>query len=316
MGQKTGISTDMVKDPHSQSTDQGDDTLDALGLEGVEAQSASVDASTAISSDYDEWKKPFYLRYKLATGVGIAASVAWLWLTNSYIGEYIGWDVLFELLPHELGGLAAGVFTPIALLWMVIALFERGHSLRGETSHLRWQIRQLTYPTDRSESRVKEISDSLRRQARDLSKASDDAYQRAEAITAQVRERTLELARVSQDADLRARAVAEALSRETDELRIVSEKAETRASDVSDILHRRGHDITTATDRASTRAEDLVDVLERRIQELTDVADAGSRHAYDVADTFHQRTEDLSRISAETAARAESVGETDRKSVV
>ena len=183
----------MVTGSENQENTEQKGALDKLGL-GVEIQDGAADApSSEQPQEFDNWAEPFYLRYKLATGFGVMLSAGWLWLSAEYISTYVGWDVLFELLPHEIGGLAAGILTPLALLWMVIALFERGHSLRSETGQLRWQIRQLTYPTDRSESRVKEITDSLRKQAKDLTKASDEAYQRAEAITTQVRERTLEL---------------------------------------------------------------------------------------------------------------------------
>ncbi|MBL4693735.1 MAG: hypothetical protein JKY92_10480, partial [Magnetovibrio sp.] len=270
--ERTGMA---VERPGQKSNSQKDSALGALGLtlpEGDESTHFGHGVPPQTPLEFNEFKQPFYLRHRLLSIAGVALTVGWLSLSSWYIDTYVGWGLLTELLPHEIGGLAAGVFTPLALLWMVVALFERGHNMRGETAHLRWQIQQLTYPSDQAQSRVKDITDVLRRQSQDLSKASDEAITRAEIINDQVRERALELSKVSEDADLRSRAVAEALSRQTEDLRQVSIKAEARARSVGDTLHRHTHDIVKASDRASARAEDVADVLESRVKELSDVA--------------------------------------------
>jgi hypothetical protein len=66
----------------------------------------------------------------LPTIGGGVLSVAWLAVCITVIEQQLLWSDLLLLLPHELGGMAAGVFTPLALLWMVIAFFERGRRLR------------------------------------------------------------------------------------------------------------------------------------------------------------------------------------------
>jgi len=82
---------------------------------------------------------------------------------------------------YVVASLAAGALTPLALLWMVIAFWERGQSLRRDTEALRWHMRQLIYPSDKAETRAHEISEILRRQTRDLTRASDEAAKRGES---------------------------------------------------------------------------------------------------------------------------------------
>ena len=164
------------------------------------------------------WKAPFYIRYRFLSIVGVLASAGWIVVSLHYIQNQMGWPNLFNLLPHELGGMAAGILTPLALIWLVVALLERGTQLRRESAALQWHLKQLTYPSARAEGRVSEVTESLRRQARELTKVTEDASSRAEAVTDAVRRRVAELAKVSEDADLRAQSVAELLRRQTEDL--------------------------------------------------------------------------------------------------
>ena len=153
-----------------------------------QARSESVPAPS-LALEPLVWTAPFYLRYRLPLAAGGVLTLAWLSFSITIIGNSLGWGEISLLLPHELGGLFAGVATPIALVWMVIAFFERGRDLKRETEALRWQLSQLAYPSDRAESRLKEITESLRRQARELSQATEEAAGRAEAVGALVKRR-------------------------------------------------------------------------------------------------------------------------------
>ena len=78
----------------------------------------------------------------------------WFMLAGFYINETLGFENIAALLPHELGGLATGVITPVALLWVVVAFFERSKIYEREAHALRWHLKQLTYPSDAAETRV------------------------------------------------------------------------------------------------------------------------------------------------------------------
>ena len=107
--------------------------------------------------------------------VGIAASVLWLWLAADYIGEQIGWDNLFFLLPHEIAIFVAGVFAPLAFLWLVLLYLAVGRRLAVTRDLLAARLDALTYPAEDAETRVAQVSAALRAQAQDLSAASDAA---------------------------------------------------------------------------------------------------------------------------------------------
>ena len=243
------------------------------------------------------------LKYRLPTLAGAAATVLWAFMIHRVLDRSIGWDNLPFLLPHELGGLAAGVVTPLALLWMVVAFFERGRQLRSETEALRRQLLQMTYPSDRAQTRLREVTDALRRQARDLTDASDEATTRLHAVTEAVRQQSLELARVSEDADLRAQAIAEALRRQTMDLQSVSERSTQQAAQVGDGLFRQAQALTASSDRASARAEEFSELLRRRSEDLSKAAVEAAARAEGFASVFQERGEQFARTTYEATQR-------------
>ena len=107
-----------------------------------------------------------------------------------FLEKSFGLNNLGELLPHEVGGLAAGAFVPVGILWMVIAFFERGQQLRRETEVLRVHLKKLIYPSDAAESRMKEVTAALRAQTKELLAASEEAARRGQQVSDLVRERT------------------------------------------------------------------------------------------------------------------------------
>ena len=132
-----------------------DDGLDPLAIPDSGGAGSTGDVPDTGLDDADPWKAPFYLRFRLYTLGGLILSAAWVWGVHNYVEAVLGWNNVTELLPHEVGGLAAGALTPLALLWMVIAFWERGQSLRRDTEALRWHMRQLIYPSDKAETRVR-----------------------------------------------------------------------------------------------------------------------------------------------------------------
>ena len=175
------------KGPAAGSTPAGEPDPESLASGALEPRPPVADDAIGSADqgtvDFDRWAPPLHLRYHFHAIGGVIASVAWLWGIAHYIETSVGWTNLAELLPHEIGGLAAGAFTPLTLMWMVIALWERGQSLRRETEALRWHMRRMIYPSDKAQTRVREITEALQRQARDLTQASEEATKRGEATS-------------------------------------------------------------------------------------------------------------------------------------
>jgi hypothetical protein len=100
-----------------------------------------LDGETLVA---DDWTPPFHVRHRLWTIGAAVISIVWILGAYFYIAADLGFDVLASLLPHEVGGLAAGVFTPIALVWIVAAVYERARIYQAEAQALRWHLSRFT----------------------------------------------------------------------------------------------------------------------------------------------------------------------------
>lgn len=56
--------------------------------------------------------------------LGVVLSLLWCWAGWYYLEMAIGFDNLMLFLPHEIGQFAVGFFTPLFLLWILIALLH------------------------------------------------------------------------------------------------------------------------------------------------------------------------------------------------
>ena len=56
----------------------------------------------------------------------LVTSLVWLTLCADHIGNNVGWDNLFSMLPHEIAIILTGTFAPLAFMWLLLAYFGRG----------------------------------------------------------------------------------------------------------------------------------------------------------------------------------------------
>lgn len=194
---------------------------------------SAADLPTMVPEDLlvapERWKMPFWARYRLLSVAALILSAAWLVVSYTYIDQQFGWDTFSQVFPHEIGGLAAGIVTPLALLWLVVSYLERGRLLQQEAAALKWYLEKMVYPASGSVERVNEITEALRQQARDLTNASEDAARRAVSIDSMIRQRADELARITEEANIKSREASEVLRRQAEDLVQVSDRAISRA---------------------------------------------------------------------------------------
>ena len=116
------------------------------------------------------------------TIVGLVISGCWLTLVALYIGDQIGWENLALMLPHEIGFTLAGVFAPLAFVWLFLIYLGADSELSDTVVELRRRLDQLVYPSESSAARVEAVTKSLREQAEQLTAASEAAATEAERI--------------------------------------------------------------------------------------------------------------------------------------
>ncbi len=265
-----------------------------------------VDVELLASED---WTPPAYVRYRLLTVAAVVLSVGWLYGAYDYVETYFGWSTLSELMPHELGGLAAGFVTPLALLWLVAAYLERSRLLENESKALRWYLQRMVYPSETAEERVRSITDAIRGQTRELTQASEDALVRSRAIHDMLRERSVDLAEVSNEADIKAREAEDTLRRQAEGLLDVSDRAIDRAREVGNVLHHQAHDLINVSERASSRTEGIAETLKRRSQELERVSDNVVDKTKETASIFVREGKNLQTIYEDAKLRSGEIGD-------
>ena len=102
------------------------------------------------------------------------------------------------LLPHELGAFLAGIFAPLAFVWLALFFFVCGHEMRDTAAVLREELRRLTCPAEDAEERVQGIEHLFRQQAQELTMASQQAVRQVANIGNSLRKHATEMT-VTQD---------------------------------------------------------------------------------------------------------------------
>lgn len=78
-----------------------------------------------------------------------------LWLLFLAIMAFAGWEMLFKMEPNEFGDMLAGVFAPLAFLWLVLGFFQQGEELRASVAALELQGRELQNSVNQQRELVK-----------------------------------------------------------------------------------------------------------------------------------------------------------------
>jgi hypothetical protein len=70
---------------------------------------------------------------------GIAATIVWIVAVVTYFA--FRWDGIAALKPNEMGDFLAGVFAPLAFLWVIVAFLQQSSELRLQVRELSVQVR-------------------------------------------------------------------------------------------------------------------------------------------------------------------------------
>jgi hypothetical protein len=85
-------------------------------------------------------------------GLAVAASALWVLVASLYVDGRIGWSNLIGLHPSELASLLAGVFAPLAVLWLVLAYLRQGSAQRELAQALRILHKQSMKSLEQTET--------------------------------------------------------------------------------------------------------------------------------------------------------------------
>ena len=133
------------------------------------------------------------------TTVGMVITVGYV----AWLGYYVStaWPEIVKLAPNTMGDFLAGVFGPLALMWLICGYFQQGVELRLNTEALRLQATELENSTRALEHQVEELKKSVDQQT-----ILAEATQKQLAIEVERHERVKRQEKLQNMADLQISA--------------------------------------------------------------------------------------------------------------
>lgn len=237
--------------------------------------------------------------------IGIAASAAWAIICMLYAQASLGWNNLFALLPHELGGFLAGVAAPIALLWMILAYAQRAADVRDITEPLQRQLDEIVQQDAESERRLRGFSRAIRSQSDLMVKALDEADNRVRTSRDLLARQTGEIDALSRRASGDIERIgancaenAETVSRIGATINAQAVELESKTKSSVDLLTRHTRD-------ALARTMTLVEALNTGVKNASAAADHASGQAGQISQLLQERVSELSGASSAAASRVQ-----------
>jgi hypothetical protein len=99
---------------------------------------------------------------------GLIVTVVWLFGGSFYIFYHEGWSQFINLDPNAHGDFFAGLFAPIAFLWLVIGYLQQTAELRMQREELEMQRKETGRLADESSRQSISIEENLKQSRRDV----------------------------------------------------------------------------------------------------------------------------------------------------
>ncbi len=205
---------------------------------------------------------------------GPALSALWLLLCVLYVQSQVGWDVLFQLLPHEIAIAALGVLAPIAFIWVVTGFYQRAEALTESSRELADAVAAMVFPSKAAEARAREVGDSLRVLSETLSTSSTQAVERLEHATTALAGRLETIVTSVTSSAERAESSELQLMTTSDTVARLTDALQTHTQGIEQVV---GRDLTTATERLANQITVVELAVSRAFAAGAQKASEGSR---------------------------------------
>lgn len=100
-----------------------------------------------------------------------------------FSGVHENWTTFLGLRPNEVGDFLAGVFGPLAFLWLVFGYYQQGEELKHSVKALKLQAEELRNSVEQQREMVRTTSDTLRYQVeKDEQTSTPDIHLRFDSL--------------------------------------------------------------------------------------------------------------------------------------
>jgi methyl-accepting chemotaxis protein len=196
------------------------------------------------------------------------AGVAWLSFFVVFVARSIGWSLVPELLPHEIGGLVAGLLVPAAILFALAAMTTRRQRLGDVLTSLEGQVARLEAPFSHANSELSEMGEMLVLYGQALEESVNDAHAHLQELRGGFGREAAELEGIA--SALRALMVKtnETVGDQAEQLVQMTAQVSASLADIREIGHGEAEVIDDASRRAADVVRELVTTLGDQIEAI------------------------------------------------
>lgn len=196
------------------------------------------------------------------------SGIAWLIFFVIFVARSIGWSLVPQLLPYEIGGMVAGLLVPPAVLFALASLTSRRQRLADMLTALEGQVARLEAPFSHANSELSELGEMLVLYGRALEESVNDARAHLQELRGGFGQEAAELEAIT--ATLRALMVQtnEAAGDQADQLAQMTAQVGASLAEIREIGHGEAGLIDDASRRAAEVVRELVTTLGDQIEAI------------------------------------------------
>ncbi len=213
---------------------------------------------------------------------GLFASILWSISAATYLLTAVAFGNVFFASPAALGGVIAGFFMPLAFIWLIVSVVQRGLETDQVVRPLRQQLNALLAPGAAHDVRMRRAAQLLADQTKRLKEAADIAIDDSSSAMTALSKQSSELRRLSAEAML--------------EIGSVTKTAENTLQSLHENLSKIAADSTSGTSKLG----DIAATYEKRIKDLYAQVEG-------LATSYEKRLTDLSSVSETIETKAKSL---------
>ncbi|MAZ76894.1 MAG: hypothetical protein CMH31_06305 [Micavibrio sp.] len=221
-------------DASKSSTMRSESALRASRLYGdnYEDNTADMSANALFLNEKSTLPKSKKYLSGVTNFIGLLLTVVWGGVVAGYVNEYIGWEEMSSLQPHIMGGFLAGILAPIAFLWFILHLFQRGTEINRYTEGLRIEMQNMLFPSEEARQVLQKDMQGLCEQAAELSLFSKTMLGSIHKARTGLKEDVAALEKMGGQSQRHFDSLAQSLTERSKKLLALTEEIEARTNNI------------------------------------------------------------------------------------
>jgi chromosome segregation ATPase len=255
---------------------------------------------------------------KIAHAVGAFVTIAWLVYSVSYLFKLQGGIASVLSSPFTFGGIVAAILAPVAIIWLVLASWQRRSDATLYAEALRGELQRLLFPTQDQAHQINADIQLLVSQAVEMSSSSRAAIKAIQRARQGLRSEIRDFAGVSQKTEFHIDRLSETLNARAEQLLSLTQKIEERTKNIQDGSSEgvarwteATNDILQKANQTSAEVDSVADKIAKAQASLTSQAsflsEAGSRIANESQNFENTIAQNINRFEQLTERSKESL---------